>query len=543
MLHIEILRLIVLELTIQLLYCFISIGFQSKMKKIPTSKDPLLSENKQKETCYTKLNDIVISILKGIENALDWSPLITVQVMNGSYDPVDSLGGGTIAASIVILISFLKYLCKHREDGINASEFRPKTLDLGQFILFGMLWLLAFRYRKNEYVGNFLVLWFNSFTTGGIGIIMWISVLREKPFVIEFAENKVPPNVWKQISSKKWFRLMLTKVAMFWVNIIAAMTAIVSIQPFLVTFFYNGKVNSSMNVLGNILTGGQFLILFYGIYQSAQSTSNQERNKKLVRKIKENGLDPKKLQLYGPPVDKVVSGIKTSNSTNQVYAHQIKSLRSELDLNQAGHILRDAFAHDTLLDYLKDDEAKLSFFTSNVKSVSYFNHVYGCYDGESKIFDMYNNDEEIGISHKENLRCVMACIPVFTRSQEEIDIYNSYGAWVEHGFRKPISSEGDIPLPDDDLFALGYMKKNHDELSKRPYIYIAYFGTDPIYKGKGYGGTLLEFIVNKSEEKEMPLVLETTNAENIGLYKKYGFEIVDHVEGKKDWVLMIREIK
>mgnify|MGYP001184610540 CR=1 FL=1 len=48
------------------------------------------------------------------------------------------------------------------------SEFRPKTLDLGQFVLFGSLAVLSFllQYVSAVHAAELLVLWFSPIRTG-----------------------------------------------------------------------------------------------------------------------------------------------------------------------------------------------------------------------------------------------------------------------------------------------------------------------------------------------------------------------------------------
>merc|ERR1739836_152672 len=82
------------------------------------------------------------------------------------------------------------------------------------------------------------------------------------------------------------------------------------------------------------------------------------------------------------------------------------------------------------------------------------------------------------------------------------------------------------PLPEDDLVALGKMRmKKQNGLTSRPFLYIAYFGADPQWRGHGYGRSLLQYIVEVSEASKLPLVLETTSAHNISQYERYGFEV------------------
>ena len=61
-----------------------------------------------------------------------------------------------------------------------------------------------------------------------------------------------------------------------------------------------------------------------------------------------------------------------------------------------------------------------------------------------------------------------------------------------------------------------------------------------MYKGMGYGRSMLNYINGVSESQKVTLVLETDKAYNIALYESYGFKVVDHVKGRPNIVLMVR---
>lgn len=465
-----------------------------------------------------------LGLLKAFNQIIDWSPLITVNTLQGSYPPVTALFYGTVAAVVVLVYAFLKRCLDFEQPG---AVF-PKTLDLGQFLLFGVLWVLALAFESNAYIGEQLVLWFNPFTTGGITLIMWASILRGRPFILEFVQAQMPAPVWKRMSAKKWFLDILTEAAWFWVGILFAMTAIVTIQPLIVSLCYDGKVNPTMQDVGNFFTAGQFVILFFGIFTSAREATKRERHKERAKEVKARGkLDDHLAKVHGgPPVISVTQRVGNSASS-----HYIRTLASPSELDEAGRILAEAFEGDELLmGFLDTFEGKVSFFTSSVRSMSYFNHVLGCFDVDS--------------AGSGSCRCVMACIPVLCKTQEEITVFNSYEAWVEHGFQVPGATETDFPLPEDELVALGRMRlKRENRLTSRPFLYIAYCGAASESRGRGYGRSLLQYIVEESEAKKLPLVLETTSAHNITQYERYGFEVVDRVEGRPHWVLMVREVR
>ena len=63
-------------------------------------------------------------------------------------------------------------------------------------------------------------------------------------------------------------------------------------------------------------------------------------------------------------------------------------------------------------------------------------------------------------------------------------------------------------------------------MSGKPYIYLAIIGVSTNNQGKGYGGKLIHALIEKSEQENVPLYLETETEDNVRLYEKYGFETV-----------------
>ena len=519
-----------------------------------SEESPLIvssEENNYESASFNVLNEknegvvkgIIKGIIKGIENFLDFVPFIIVQSLIGSQSPTFALGAGALSAALVFFYSFLKH-CFRTGTNVGTIQlilgFQPKTMDVGSFMLFGTLYVTAQLLQSlsnNDAIGMYLLLWFNPITTGGLALIMYYSILRGRPFVYDYAQDTIPAGVWERLISRVWFQDILTKAAIFWVKILTAMTVIVTIQPLLVTLLYQGDVNMDtsglMITIGNWLAGGQFLILFYGFYVNARMQGRGRRNTKRARNMKQNGLTEKERCIYGDSLD-----LKISHSS-----HRIVSLSQEEDLMNAAIVLAGAFRTDEMLQsFLQTEEVKLSFFHANLKSVSYFHQVLACLDDDMDEKQDKKDDKE----NKKDVvvckpMCVMSCIPVLSKSQEELEVFNSYEAWLEHGFFIPEASETNFLLPDDELFEMGQMKKRKVHgLSKRQYIYIAFFGADLDHQGKGYGRTLLNYIISLSEQKQLPLVLETGTVWNRTQYEKYGFEVIDHVKDRPDIVLMVR---
>lgn len=75
-----------------------------------------------------------------------------------------------------------------------------------------------------------------------------------------------------------------------------------------------------------------------------------------------------------------------------------------------------------------------------------------------------------------------------------------------------------------------YIKQFHPQDGE--FIYIWFIGLRKTEQGKGVGSAMLGEIINKSNEQNIPIYLETSTERNIGFYKKHGFEVY-HTSGKE----------
>lgn len=495
-------------------------------------------------------------ILSTIEHILDWLPFMMVQGLVTSHGPVVALGCGTVAATFVIIYSWIKANCRATEttgstssfslssqkaDGV-APAWHPKTLDVGQLVLFAALWILAWATEHNELDGKLLVLWFNPVTTGGMALIMLASILRGKPFILSAAESKMPLGMFKKLSTRRFFLQKITEMAYFWVKILATMTILISIQPILVCVMYGGDVdkdqNGQMAALGGLLSLCQVPILFYGLYVSSGMQRKRKAAKKRVKEVKQKGFGKERVKMYKDFQCDFMNAA----------GHRIRSLYAEADLNDAGVVLTDAFRNDAMIFIDIDrQDMRLNWFQTVGRIASEFNMVFGCFDGDGKSegkgqcagVTASNTENGGGNVSLTGPRCVATCLPVLSESQEEMDVFNTMEAWMEYGFEMDMV---DFQVPDDDTFqAFELRKKPKHGLTKKPYIYVQLLGTDSAFKGCGYGRSLLKHITEVADNKHLPLVLETQNAENVSMYERYDFKVVDRVNERKEYVLMVRQ--
>ena len=65
---------------------------------------------------------------------------------------------------------------------------------------------------------------------------------------------------------------------------------------------------------------------------------------------------------------------------------------------------------------------------------------------------------------------------------------------------------------------------------REPHWYLPLIGVDPAHQGKGYGSALMEHALIPCDGEKKAAYLESTNAKNIPLYERYGFELVGKLE-------------
>jgi len=63
-----------------------------------------------------------------------------------------------------------------------------------------------------------------------------------------------------------------------------------------------------------------------------------------------------------------------------------------------------------------------------------------------------------------------------------------------------------------------------------PHWYLPAIGVDPAYQGRGYGGALMSYALERCDREGVPAYLESSNPRNISLYKRHGFATVGQVQ-------------
>lgn len=63
-----------------------------------------------------------------------------------------------------------------------------------------------------------------------------------------------------------------------------------------------------------------------------------------------------------------------------------------------------------------------------------------------------------------------------------------------------------------------------------PYWYLAWVAVDPMWRGKGLGTALLKHTLDICDQSHQPAYLESTNAANLSIYERHGFELLAEVQ-------------
>ncbi|WP_343574967.1 GNAT family N-acetyltransferase [Mycobacterium sp.] len=71
--------------------------------------------------------------------------------------------------------------------------------------------------------------------------------------------------------------------------------------------------------------------------------------------------------------------------------------------------------------------------------------------------------------------------------------------------------------------------RTEQEHPEEPHWYLAVIGSDPSVRGKGYGQALMQSRLDRVDAEHAPSYLESSKAENIAYYQRFGFEVVSEL--------------
>lgn len=86
-----------------------------------------------------------------------------------------------------------------------------------------------------------------------------------------------------------------------------------------------------------------------------------------------------------------------------------------------------------------------------------------------------------------------------------------------------------IPKPDQEaLFAVIEQMGNYHP--HEPHWYLPLIGVDPAVQRRGHGSLLLEHVLAGCDRDGKPAYLESSNPQNIPLYRRHGFEVLGTIQ-------------
>jgi len=80
----------------------------------------------------------------------------------------------------------------------------------------------------------------------------------------------------------------------------------------------------------------------------------------------------------------------------------------------------------------------------------------------------------------------------------------------------------------------------HKEAMPEDHWYLMILGVDPPRQGHGIGSALLQPVLRKADESRLPCYLETDKIEDVGFYRKHGFDVLvqeDIPNGPPFWTM------
>lgn len=75
------------------------------------------------------------------------------------------------------------------------------------------------------------------------------------------------------------------------------------------------------------------------------------------------------------------------------------------------------------------------------------------------------------------------------------------------------------------IAASGHMDRLHSELMHSPHYYLSVLGLKPEGQGRGLATPLLAPMLERAEQEGKACYLDTHNEANLGLYRRFGFEV------------------
>lgn len=73
-------------------------------------------------------------------------------------------------------------------------------------------------------------------------------------------------------------------------------------------------------------------------------------------------------------------------------------------------------------------------------------------------------------------------------------------------------------------------KARRTQMQDIKYLYLMALGVDPMFQGRGFGSKLLKAVIEDSNDKSLPIYLETATQNNVDMYENFGFKVIDRLD-------------
>jgi ribosomal protein S18 acetylase RimI-like enzyme len=189
------------------------------------------------------------------------------------------------------------------------------------------------------------------------------------------------------------------------------------------------------------------------------------------------------------------------------------------DVPEVSAVLRAAFEQHPLTAYFMPDEHKRERQSSAIYD---FSVKYGILYGE-----VYSPTERV------------EGVAIWYHSSDKS--YNAFRA-VRAGMMRIF-----LAFDRGSLEKLRFLIHTLDEIQERllpvPHWFLSFLAVHPEHQGRGHGGTMLKHMLARIDDEGQPSYLEALGEENVGLYERYGFRVVEEIEfaGQKLWAMVRNE--
>ena len=176
------------------------------------------------------------------------------------------------------------------------------------------------------------------------------------------------------------------------------------------------------------------------------------------------------------------------------------------DIKKAGEVLADAF---------KEDPIWVKFIKDNQIEAHRMNYLFGCPI-------LYALRYGKAYASSSNLEGIVAWSPDSTADM-------TLGRLIRSGVLKYGSKMGMKAIINMAKTFRPIEKDRKEHMKNTSYIYITIIGVKQKYQKRGFGGKILQAIFKEADKTHTPIYLETNTPQNVKMYEKYGFKVLNEI--------------